>query len=103
MICWEMDYPHADCTWPGGPESFSSSIALLNRQEVDKITHENAIRLFKFDPFRYRSKQSCTVGALRASAGDVDMSYHSNEQVQGRGFVHAKAEDLSGHFVSTST
>lgn len=103
MICWEMDYPHADCTWPGGPESFASSIALLNRQEVDKITHENAIRLFKFDPFRYRSKQSCTVGALRATAGDVDMSYHTNEQVQGRGFVHAKAEDLSGHFVSAST
>jgi predicted TIM-barrel fold metal-dependent hydrolase len=101
MICWEMDYPHADCTWPAGPESFASSIAMLTRPEVDKITHENAIRLFHFDPFAHRTRESSTVGALRAMAGDVDMSYHSNEQVQGRGVVHAKAEALTAHFVSS--
>ena len=58
------------------------------------------MRLFKFDPFKPRSRESCTVGALRASAADVDMNYLSNEQVQGRGVVHAKAEDLTRHFVS---
>ena len=103
MICWEMDYPHADCNWPAAPESFAPSLELLTREETDKITHLNAMRLFKFDPFRQRSRESCTVGALRASAADVDMNYLSNELVHGRGVVHAKAEDLSSHFVSASS
>jgi predicted TIM-barrel fold metal-dependent hydrolase len=100
MICWEMDYPHADCTWPAGPESFAGSIAQLSREEADKITHLNAMRLFHFDPFSRRSRESSTVGALRALAGDVDLSYHHNEQVQGRGPVHATADMLASAFVS---
>jgi len=100
MICWEMDYPHADCTWPAGPESFAGSIAQLSREEADKITHLNAMRLFHFDPFSRRSRESSTVGALRALAGDVDLSYHHNEQVQGRGPVHATADMLASSFVS---
>ena len=52
---------------------------------------------------RFPASESCTVGALRASAADVDMSYLSNEQVKGRGVVHAKAEDLTRHFVSATS
>ncbi len=42
--------------------------------EIDKITHENAMRIFQFDPFSARAKKKCTVGALRAEAADVDVS-----------------------------
>jgi hypothetical protein len=42
--------------------------------EIDKITHLNAMRHFKFDPFGVRAREKCTVGALRAEATDVDVS-----------------------------
>ena len=40
---------------------------------INKITHENAMREFQFDPFAHRAKESCTDGALRAEAVDVDV------------------------------
>jgi hypothetical protein len=45
--------------------------------EVDAMTHENAMRHFRFDPFAHRPRGECTVGALRASAADVDISPRS--------------------------
>jgi hypothetical protein len=42
--------------------------------EVNKITHENAIRLFQYDPFSVRPREKCTVAALRSEATDVDTS-----------------------------
>jgi hypothetical protein len=39
---------------------------------VDKITHENAMRHFSFDPFGLRPRERATVRALRAEATDVD-------------------------------
>jgi hypothetical protein len=39
---------------------------------VAKITHENAMRHFRFDPFATRPRERCTAGALRAEAADVD-------------------------------
>ena len=47
---------------------------------IDKITHENAMRLFQFDPFAHRPKEQCTVGALRAEAPDVDVVTRSPRQ-----------------------
>ena len=41
--------------------------------EINKITHENAMRLFSYDPFVHLPKDQCTVGALRALATDVDV------------------------------
>jgi hypothetical protein len=38
--------------------------------DVDKITHLNAMRIFRFDPFSVRPREECTVGALRAQARD---------------------------------
>jgi hypothetical protein len=38
------------------------------------MTHVNAMRHFRFDPFVNRSRTECTVGALRAGAGDVDVT-----------------------------
>jgi hypothetical protein len=42
--------------------------------EVNKITHQNAMRLFHYDPFAHRPRERSTVEALRAEAADVDTS-----------------------------
>jgi hypothetical protein len=42
--------------------------------EIDKITHLNAMRIFAYDPFPIRPRERCTVEALRAEATDVDLS-----------------------------
>ena len=36
--------------------------------EINKITHGNAMRVFRFDPFASRPREKATVGALRAEA-----------------------------------
>ncbi len=74
MITWECDYPHSDSTWPNSPELLSTSLAGIPDDEVDRITHLNAMRIFHFDAFSVRPKEECTVGALRAQAKDVDVS-----------------------------
>jgi predicted TIM-barrel fold metal-dependent hydrolase len=71
-VCWESDYPHSDSSWPHAPERLEALLADLPVETVDKITHENAMRLYSFDPFAIRSQEQCTVGALRAEVGDVD-------------------------------
>jgi hypothetical protein len=43
--------------------------------EIDKISYQNAMRLFQYDPFTtLGGKQNCTVGALRAQAEGWDVS-----------------------------
>jgi predicted TIM-barrel fold metal-dependent hydrolase len=75
MITWECDYPHSDSTWPNSPEKLHEEFteAGVPDDEWNKITHENVIRLFQFDPFRYLNREQCTVGALRALSPDVDV------------------------------
>jgi hypothetical protein len=73
-ITWECDYPHSDSTWPHAPEMAMKYLADVPDDEINKITHLNAMRHFKFDPFAVRSREQCTVGALRAEASDVDVS-----------------------------
>ena len=53
MICWECDYPHSDSTWPQSPEQFMKQMQASNcsDEDIDKITHANAMRLYKYDPF----------------------------------------------------
>jgi predicted TIM-barrel fold metal-dependent hydrolase len=100
MICWEMDYPHSDSSWPAAPESFAPSIELLTRGEIDEITHENALRLFRWDPFQQRKKEESTVKALRSLTSDIDLLYKSAERLRGKGVMHPKAEELNANFVS---
>jgi len=76
-ITWECDYPHSDSTWPHSPELLSKSLSGIPDDEVDKMTHRNAMRVFHFDPFALRSKERCTVQALRSEASDVDTSIRS--------------------------
>jgi predicted TIM-barrel fold metal-dependent hydrolase len=73
-ICWEADYPHSDSTWPRSPEYLWKLLQGLPDTEVEKITHVNAMRHYRFDPFAHRPKEKCTVGALRRDASDVDVT-----------------------------
>jgi predicted TIM-barrel fold metal-dependent hydrolase len=75
-ICWESDYPHSDSTWPTSPEYLMKSLDGVPDADIDKITHLNAMRHFRFDPFAVRPRDECTVGALRQKAADegVDTS-----------------------------
>ena len=68
MVAWECDYPHSDTTWPHSPEVVWDSVQGLSDEQIDKITHANAMRLFSFDPFATRPREHCTVGALRKEA-----------------------------------
>jgi predicted TIM-barrel fold metal-dependent hydrolase len=67
-ICWEADYPHSDSTWPTSPEYLMKSLDGVPDAEIDKITYQNAMRHFRFDPFAEHPKAECTVGALRRRA-----------------------------------
>ena len=71
-VCWESDFPHSDSSWPNGPEVNEVQFASLSDAQVNKITHENAIRHFSFDPFAVRPRERATARALRAEATDVD-------------------------------
>lgn len=76
VIAWECDYPHTDTTWPESPEVIWGELqgAGATDEEVHKITWQNSLRFFDWDPFAHLSKDRSTVGALRSSAADVDTS-----------------------------
>jgi predicted TIM-barrel fold metal-dependent hydrolase len=75
-VCWESDYPHSDSSWPNGPEVLETLLDGLDDAVVDKITHDNAMRHFQFDPYATRPREQCTVAALRSEATDVDTVTH---------------------------
>ena len=52
MITWECDYPHSDSTWPLAPETLGIYLDGVPGDQVAKITHENAVRLFSSTPSR---------------------------------------------------
>ncbi|MEY2454238.1 MAG: hypothetical protein QOD92_3812 [Acidimicrobiaceae bacterium] len=100
-ICWEQDYPHSDSSWPNAPEELVEMAARYDvpRADLDKITHENAMRWYHFDPFAHRAREDCTVGALRASVAGHDVSIRSMDQ--GR---HAGAKAMSlGQLAESAT
>lgn len=74
MVTWECDYPHSDSTWPESPETVKHAVRGLTDEQIDKITHRNAMRLFSFDPFGIRPRERCTVGSLRHEAAGHDIS-----------------------------
>ncbi|MET0988519.1 MAG: amidohydrolase family protein [Steroidobacteraceae bacterium] len=74
MVTWECDYPHSDCTWPESPELLWNGLKDLAPADLAKVTHENAMREFHYDPFAVLGRANCTVGALRAQAKGVDIS-----------------------------
>jgi predicted TIM-barrel fold metal-dependent hydrolase len=75
-ITWECDYPHSDSTWPTSPETLAKQLDGLSDEEIDLITHGNAMREYQFDPYGIRPREKCTVGALRAETPDVYTGFH---------------------------
>ncbi|PEQ11841.1 amidohydrolase [Novosphingobium sp. PC22D] len=67
-IAYECDYPHSDTLWPEVPERLWPTIKHLTDAQIDKITHGNAMRWFRFDPFAHYTREELSVGALRAKA-----------------------------------
>lgn len=68
LVAYECDYPHSDCLWPNVPETLWESARHLTDQQIDKVTHLNAMRFFRFDPLKHHKRETLTVGALRAKA-----------------------------------
>jgi predicted TIM-barrel fold metal-dependent hydrolase len=75
-ITVEIDYPHSDTIWPEAPERLKAEFDQtdLTDAEINKITHENSMGFFKYDPFSIRPRERCTVGALRSEAIGWDVS-----------------------------
>ena len=74
-ITVEVDYPHSDTNWPYAPERMMEEFDAtdLTDDEINKITYENAMGFFKYDPFSIRPRERCTVGALRSEAVGWDV------------------------------
>jgi predicted TIM-barrel fold metal-dependent hydrolase len=91
-ICWEQDYPHSDSSWPRAPEELAKMATRYDVPDADlnKITHENAMRWYRFDPFRHRTREQCTVSALRKEVEGHDVSVRTMDK--GR---HAGAPRMS--------
>jgi predicted TIM-barrel fold metal-dependent hydrolase len=92
-ICWEQDYPHSDSSWPKAPEELVRMAERYAVPDADlaKITHENAMRWYRFDPFVHRTREQCTVGALRAEVAGHDVSIRPMDK--GR-FAHTERMSL---------
>jgi len=80
MVAYECDYPHSDTLWPDVPEHLWNSVRKLTNTQIDKVTHLNAMRFFRFDPFKHFKREDLTVRALRAKASEkgVDTSPRSS-------------------------
>jgi predicted TIM-barrel fold metal-dependent hydrolase len=67
-VCYEVDYPHSDAPWPNAPEVLWRSVSQLSDDVIDKVTHLNAMKLYRFPMFDKIPKEQLTVAALRAKA-----------------------------------
>jgi predicted TIM-barrel fold metal-dependent hydrolase len=72
-VFWESDYPHSDSSWPYAPEDVIETMGHLPDALINKITHENAMRAYSFDPFAHVPRDQATAGYLRSLAADVDV------------------------------
>lgn len=45
----------------------------VSDSDINKMTHENAMRWYSFDPFAHVPREQATVGALRAAAQGHDV------------------------------
>ena len=75
-ICWEADYPHSDSMWPSAPEQLDEVLKEhhVPDDEINKMTYENAMRWYHWDPFTHISKEQASIGALRKAAEGHDVS-----------------------------
>jgi Amidohydrolase len=102
MVSWECDYPHSDSTWPLAPETLEIYLDGVPDDEVNKITHANALKLYSFDMFSHIPKEQLTVGALRAQATDVDLGFRSSERLKKSGTDTVSVLDLASRLPSSA-
>ncbi|MCX4614837.1 MULTISPECIES: amidohydrolase family protein [Streptomyces] len=78
-IAWECDYPHSDSMWPEAPEELMGVMERfdVSDPDINKMTHENAMRWYSFDPFTHVPREQASVGALRKRAEGHDVSIRS--------------------------
>ena len=100
-ICWEADYPHSDSMWPEAPEQLDEVLKAnaVPDDEINKMTFENAMRWYHWDPFSHIARDQATVGALRKAAEGHDVSIQalSHHEKGSRGeALHAAARGNSG-------
>ena len=48
--------------------------------EINKMTYENAMRWYHFDPFTHITREQATVGALRKAAEGHDVSIQARSK-----------------------
>lgn len=74
IVAYECDYPHSDTQWPQVPENFMKTVAGLTDEQIDRVSHLNALEFFDYDAIGIMGgRANCTVGALRAKATHVDV------------------------------
>jgi predicted TIM-barrel fold metal-dependent hydrolase len=81
-LMWECDYPHSDTTWPQSPEVAMRYLAGLPYEEIEKITHLNAMRHFQYDPFAHIPREEATAAALRRRAAGWDVSVRATAHLR---------------------
>jgi predicted TIM-barrel fold metal-dependent hydrolase len=77
-ICWEMDYPHSDSSWPEPGEDLLGQCAAVPGgvpdDEIEAMAWRNALEWYSWEPFAVRPMERCTIRALRAEAAGHDVS-----------------------------
>jgi predicted TIM-barrel fold metal-dependent hydrolase len=99
-IAWEADYPHSDSMWPGAPEELWDVLSAhdVSESDINKITHENAMRWYSFDPFAHHPREQATVGALRRAAEGHDVSIRAlSHHQKGERVTNALADAVRGN------
>ena len=84
MLCWESDFPHSDSNWPFAPEDVIETMGHLDDAVINKITHENAMAAYSFDPFAHIPREHARAGHLREQATDVDVVTHVGRKASQR-------------------
>jgi hypothetical protein len=77
------------------PETLAIYLDGLRDDEINRITHQNAMRLYSFDMFSHIPAEALTVGALRAQATDVDLGFRSSERLRKTGTDTVTVLDLA--------
>jgi len=76
-LTFENDYPHADITWPYTPEQLWNGEfegGKVGWEVIDKITHRNALRTYRWDAVERLGRENCNVRTLRELGRNVDLT-----------------------------
>lgn len=73
-ICWELDYPHSDSSWPDAPEQLAKELEGCSEDEVESISWRNAARVFGYTAVERMGRENCTVSALRGQVTDENLT-----------------------------